>query len=343
MTCDSSPPPSRTTRTNRARNRWLWLACLPALVACHQGDGTPGPQPVDPVFPYPLDDSLRVHHLQAKSTHNSYHIEPDGNELLDWAYSHAPLGGQLATQGVRHFELDIRYDAAAERFVVFHLKIIDEETQCETLTTCLADIKAWSDGHRAHHPIVVQLEIKDSYPGDAQAEGYFGRLHDEIRSVWPAERIVTPAMVRGDHASVGQAVAAVGWPTLGDCRGRVLFTMDNGGELVRAYSNDHSGLANRLIFPASDPGDAYAAVAVLNDPNDSRIAAAVAANMLVRTRADSSGIEAVNGDTTRLTTALASGAHFISTDFPVPVPEHDYAVSIPEGTPARCNPGTAAG
>ena len=37
--------------------------------------------------------------------------------------------------------------------------------------------------------------------------------------------------------------------------------------------------------------------------------------------------------------ALKSGAHFISTDYPVPNPDFsDYQVSIPGGGIARCNP-----
>ena len=37
--------------------------------------------------------------------------------------------------------------------------------------------------------------------------------------------------------------------------------------------------------------------------------------------------------------ALASGAHFVSTDYPVPDPNFsDYQVTLPGGNIARCNP-----
>jgi hypothetical protein len=40
--------------------------------------------------------------------------------------------------------------------------------------------------------------------------------------------------------------------------------------------------------------------------------------------------------------ALASGAHFVSTDYEEPNPAFSsYVVTIPGGTPARCNPVTA--
>ncbi|MCB1153905.1 hypothetical protein KDL45_09675, partial [bacterium] len=59
---------------------------------------------------------------------------------------------------------------------------------------------------------------------------------------------------------------------------------------------------------------------------------------LVRTRADSCCDEAIANDHTRAEKALASGAHFISTDFPELTDDYDYTFSIPGGTPSRCNP-----
>ena len=292
------------------------------------------------MFDYPLDDVLRFQHLQAKSTHNSYHIEPDGSTLQDWAYTHLPIDQQFDQQGVRHVELDVRFDSANGRFEVYHLPVIDEVTTCRLFTDCIAAGKAWSDAHRAHHPVVFQLEFKDSLPPDP--EPYFAAIHAEVLSVWPESRIITPALVKGSAESVFAAISDHGWPTLGELRGKALFTIDNGGALRDAYTHDGTDLQDRLMFPESEPGAPYAASTVLNDPlgNADAIAAAVAANMLVRTRADSGGAEAIAGDTTRLEAALASGAHFITTDFPAKVEAHDYWVEIPDGMPSRCNPVT---
>ena len=301
-------------------------------------DDPPDPQPV---YAYPLDDVLRFQHLQTKSTHNSYHIEPDGNSLPDWAYTHEAIDIQLDSQGVRHFELDVRFDPDGDRFEVYHLPIIDEQTTCRLLTDCLAAGKAWSDAHRAHHPIVFQMELKDALGDDP--EGYFAKLHAEIRSVWPTERVVTPELVQGDHASLGEAIASEGWPTLGELRGKAMFTLDDAGAIREAYTQGGAHLDGRLLFADADPGDPFAAIAVINDPlaGADAISQAVAANLLVRTRADSDGDEVATGDTTRRDQALAIGAHFITTDFPVEVDAHDYWVEIPGGTPSRCNPITA--
>ncbi len=287
------------------------------------------------------DDRLRLNHLQARSTHNSYHIEPEGNSLDDWHYTHLPLDQQLEIQGVRHFELDLRLNAELEVFEVYHLVLIDEETTCRLLTDCLATLRGWSDLHCSHHPIVVQLELKDSQPADVEA--YFAKLHAALLAAWPVERIITPDAVRGDHPSLAAAVAIDGWPTLGGLRGKVLFMLDDGGAFQEAYTRGHQHLEERLIFAQGHPDQPFAAVAVINDPvsGASAITTAVEAGLLVRTRADSGSVEPLNEDFARQQVALDSGAHFVSTDYPAPVGYTDYWLDIPDGTPSRCNPVTS--
>jgi hypothetical protein len=84
-------------------------------------------------------------------------------------------------------------------------------------------------------------------------------------------------------------------------------------------------------------------VSSINDPigDADAIAAALAAGHLVRTRSDSDGTEARAGDAGPRDAAIASGAHFVSTDFPVPHPDTGYVVEMPGGTPSRCNPVAA--
>ena len=69
----------------------------------------------------------------------------------------------------------------------------------------------------------------------------------------------------------------------------------------------------------------------------------VAAGYLVRTRADADTVEARAGNTVPRDAALASGAQFVSTDYPVEDPAFGtgYVVRIPGGMPARCNPVNA--
>ena len=63
---------------------------------------------------------------------------------------------------------------------------------------------------------------------------------------------------------------------------------------------------------------------------------------VVRTRADSPVSSAQSGDTAQREAALASGAQWVSTDYPVPGRAErlgtDYVARLPGGAPARCNP-----
>ena len=75
-----------------------------------------------------------------------------------------------------------------------------------------------------------------------------------------------------------------------------------------------------------------------------RIRQMVEAGFLVRTRADIPTEEARSGDTTRRDSAFASGAHYVSTDYPEVSPfGSGYIARLPgaERLAARCNPVTA--
>lgn len=331
--------------------RALHLGLLLVATACSSSDppATIPLVPVEPAWPamrpatpHPRDDTLRLHEIQVKSTHNSYHLEKPDNDLVDWAYSHLPLPRQLDEQGVRHLELDLRRDPSGV-FEVYHLPLIDEETTCRRFAECLDQVAGWSWEHPGHLPVVIQLELKDELPPGGE-EAYLEALHAEIEASVHPEQLITPDEIRGDAASLHEVMAAEGWPTLDAVRGRILFTLDDAGEKRRVYTRDGTSLAGRLLFAAGAPGDPFAAVAVVNDPisGADAIAAAVAGHLLVRTRADAGVAPVLEGDATRREAALASGAHFVTTDFPGPVDEHDYVLEIPGGTPARCNPANAS-
>ena len=82
----------------------------------------------------------------------------------------------------------------------------------------------------------------------------------------------------------------------------------------------------------------------LNEPVDlaAKIAAAVKAGIIVRTRADADTVQARTNDTTMRDAALASGAQFVSTDYlTADTRFSDYRVQLPNGAVARCNPVNA--
>ncbi len=291
-----------------------------------------------------MDDVLRLHHVQTKATHNSYHAPNPDLSGPEYVIDHAPLDVQLSEQGVRKLELDIRYDVDTGDFRVFHFSLFDEGTTCPTLGECLRVVKRWSDAHRAHLPLSIMLDLKDLAPGPDAIEPYFGYIHEIILGVWPAERIVTPDEVQGKYPTLGEAVRTEGWPTLGKLRGRVLFTMYNLTDAFGiAYSREGTSLSGRLAFTRTVPTDPHAAWTQYDNPTvtGDLIKEAALANMLIRTRAEIDLAGALAGDTTLRDAALAVGAHFVTTDYPAPTSGSSYFVDIPNGTPARCNPLTA--
>jgi hypothetical protein len=298
-----------------------------------------------------------------------------------WEYTEAPLDVQFEEQGVRAIELDVFADPVgglyANRgavgaltgnpasgipaldlpgFKVFHIQDIDFETTCYTFIECLETVKGWSDTHPGHVPIMIQIEAKDDVIPDLGLPFQFvvpipigpdelDAIDEEILEVFPIEQIITPDEVRNGHDTLEEAIRTDGWPTLSRSRGRVLFTLDNGGTKKADYIAGHPSLRGRILFTSSEPGEPEAAFVKLNDPSDDfdRIQELVAEGFIVRTRADTDTVEARSGDTTERDLALASGAQFVSTDFPVPDPDFGtgYAVQIPMGMPVGCNPISA--
>ena len=306
---------------------WLLLACAPS--------------PEEILWSYPLDDVLRVNHVQSVGTHNSYHMRTAGIEVDAWNYEHAALDVQLEDQGVRQFELDIWWDEAEGDFGVYHVPIIDPTSTCGWLSDCVEVLRAWSDANPAHHPFLTLLELKDDYD-EATAPRVLEAIDDILSASWPVDRRISPDDVQRDAASLAEGLAADGWPTLGEVRGRAIFVLHTGGDFRAAYTDGNTQTAGRVMFPDGH-GEldlAVGAIDTLNDPvgDAEAIAAALAAGHLVRTRTDSDGDQARANDTTQRDAGLASGAHFLSTDFPIPYAETGYVVSMPGGTPSRCNP-----
>ena len=109
------------------------------------------------------------------------------------------------------------------------------------------------------------------------------------------------------------------------------------------YLDGHPALRGRLIFTNAVPGQPDAAFTEENEGSQATIATLVRKGYLVRTRTDADTKQARSNDTARREIALASGAQFLSTDYPKSEPSQwtPYSVSLPGGAVARCNPVNA--
>ncbi len=275
-----------------------------------------------------LDDTLTVADVQAVGTHNSYHV--DTSDFAPWDYDHRPLDEQLDL-GVRQFELDLYW--VDGEIQVFHFPVADAGTTCPTLPDCLDAQAGWSAAHPDHVPIVTLIEPKS---GDLDA-AFYDLLDGQLRDAW-GERLFTPSDLLGDHADLPSALAADGWPTFATTRGTAIYVLHAGNPDRDVYLD--AGLDTRAMFPDGygDLDAPWAAIHSMNDPTSPRIAEVLAAGHLVRTRADGDVVEPAAGDTSRRDAAIASGAHFVSTDFPEPHPETGYVVDLGG---VVCNPVTA--
>jgi hypothetical protein len=251
-------------------------------------------------------------------------------------------------------------------FKVMHIQDFDFGTTCLTFVACLEEIEAWSTAHPTHAPLMIMVETKTqtieegaeslgidlsqfdvewAQPLDMTAE-LFDDLEAEVLSVFPEERVITPDDVRGEYETLHEAVGAGGWPTLGEARGKVLFSLVDTGASADVYRTGAPALEGRLFFTSATPGEPDAAFVRVDDPivDADVLADALAAGYLVRTRSDVPTVEAQSGDTTRRDAALASGAQYVSTDFYVDRAdfEAEYVVDLPGGAVVRCSPVAAS-
>jgi hypothetical protein len=316
---------------------------------------------------------LRINDIAVIGTHNSYKLAmPEATmakvravsaEMADALdYAHRPLTEQLDA-GARQLEIDVNYDPQGGHyargsngpklklpgFKVLHIPGIDNSSSCVLLVECLRIIRAWSDAHPRHVPILLMFNAKDEQNaarGGIDALRYdqaaYDALDAEIRSVLEPNKLITPDDVQGKYPTLRDAVLANNWPTLEASRGKFLFALDEPPAKVAVYRGVRKSLEGRVFFINTDEDSPAAAYLTLNDPirDGARIRRDVAAGFLVRTRADANTREARANDTRPRDAALAGGAQYVSTDYLWPDPRFagGYRVAKPGGMVARCNP-----
>ncbi|HEY2156967.1 MAG TPA: phosphatidylinositol-specific phospholipase C1-like protein, partial [Isosphaeraceae bacterium] len=269
-------------------------------------------------------------------------------------YSHRPLAEQF-DRGIRQVELDIFADPAGGHYAdpsarkvlkgmgkdpgpdvdarfrepglkVFHVQDVDYRSTAPTFVDALTQIRAWSLAHPRHVPILVLVEAKDEpiptlptrpVPFDRAA---LDAIDAEILSVFDRSRILAPDDVRGPSETLLDALRSRGWPMLESCRGKVMFALDNEGKLRDLYLDGHPALRGRLLFVSVPRSNPAAAWMKRNDPvgDFDDIQALVRDGFLVRTRADADTKQSRTNNGTQRDKALASGAQFVSTDYPEP-------------------------
>jgi len=293
-------------------------------------------------------------------------------------YSHKPLAEQFSRLGIRQVELDVYADPKGGLFAspaarkilrglgkepgpdpdsdgqlrkpglkVLHVPDVDYLSTAPTFVAALKQIRDWSRANRRHVPILILVELKDDAISGLPARPIrFGReelegVDAEILSVFGRTEILTPDRVRGQFPTLPEAIGARGWPALEAVRGLVMFALDNEGSVRDRYLEGHPALRDRVMFASVARQNPAAAWFKINDPikDFDRIQKLVREGFLVRTRADADTRAARTNQVSQRDRALASGAQFVSTDYPEPDRRFsDYSVRFPDGQVARSNP-----
>ena len=319
------------------------------------------------VDPYELDYANRplaeqFGRLGARQIDLDVFADPEGGLYADRAFNTFPGVGLPLASG--EAQLD------APGFKVLHIQDLDYSSHCLSFVACLTQVRNWSQANPTHLPIMILVEVKsDALPvpesflsavAKAPAtppqvdSALLSALDGEITSVFGPDEIITPDDVRGEAATLRDAVTNSGWPTLTEARGKVMFGLDNAsGQVLNDYIAGRPNLEGRAMFAdVGDPTAAGAAFFKRNTPSDPTIPGLIADGFMVRTRADGPytsllrdpGTGTYAGVATRRA-ALGSGASWVSSDYLEPTDSkmaslrgNLYTAFIPAGGVARCNP-----
>lgn len=293
-------------------------------------------------------------------THAPLTVQLDrGVRAFELDVFHDPEGGRFAAPGATRVATSTGHPSttaaayaeamARPGFKVMHMADLDFRSTCMSLQDCLSELRAWSDATPDHIPLIVMIEPKESAKPpladlyrpatvdrfDASA---WHALESEILSVFPAERLVTPDLVRGSHATLRAAIQRDGWPRIDALRGRVMFVLGDSQEMVGRYLAVRPGGRHGVFFFDHGVADPETGWLYRSNPRAADIRARVGEGYLVYTRADAHTAQARTNSTGRRDRALAVGS-VISTDYPWADDRLSrYRVDFPGGAYVRPHP-----
>jgi hypothetical protein len=371
---EKQPAPA-ARKPAKGKSRLNYCAVILVMLA---GCSTPSPTAGVRMNQIQVIGTHNSYHLRAHDSLMKLIAAYKPKAARDLDYEHRPLTEQLSDFGIRQIELDCFADPEGGRFAhplgpqraleaglapvpsndpegkllkpgikVMHVPDIDFGTTVLTLVDGLSEVRAWSLQHPRHVPIFILIELKHAGLGAGFTqvlpwhEAELAELEREILSVFPPEAIIKPDDIRGKFHSLPEALRDHGWPLLDKVRGKVLFGMDNDGAECELYLRGHPALEGRLLFVRAQKDSPAAAWTECSDPEKqfAEIQELVKAGFLVRTRSDEPTDTARENKTQQRDHALASGAQYISTDFPVPnLKFSPYCVQLKGHVVAASNP-----
>ncbi|CAF1113211.1 unnamed protein product [Didymodactylos carnosus] len=299
-------------------------------------------------------NQLALHHFQILGTHNSYHSEVSISSQMDF--------------GIRQIELDVHIISGKGGYLVYHLQLIDDYTNCYCLSECLQLILKWSQRNRLHYPVFLFIEIKSMFYED-MVTGFTGvkcahleSIKQQILTIFPSERLIAPDQIQGNFTSI---TAALKQQKLDEVHGNYSYhgygwmpLASSLGKIMPVYLDDAHNIADRLTCLTKNPIAAYRFFFIAQSHIDRSYAAIVVLNTITTKQSETAiKTSLANGKIIRTSIfsnyklyerAFELGIHIISFDFkkciidPLSTP---YCNNLPNGLflnkPLVCNSRTA--
>lgn len=305
-----------------------------------------------------LEAGIKFNEMSFLATHNSYQtsaidetkkIYRNLSELTFDAISSktGDFWSETLTQqlncGFRSFEMDIEtFDRDGEiSFTCMHSPYIEMATSCYDFSLALKEIALWSDNNPNHLPVTIIIEVKSLFIPLEDMKFFnidYAHVLDGVLRESLGEKLFTPADMLRDYSSFGEMRAADDWCKVKDMLGKVVVLLHE-GNITEEYIEIDPSIRTQAMFPMlryEDIDRDCASFILCNDPEELlEVEEEVIAEnkIMVRTRTD----KFTDVTQERREQALASGAHIVSTDYPVrtDLTEDSYLVSFGEHKTVR--------
>jgi hypothetical protein len=302
----------------------------------------------------------KINGIQTINTHNSYRKMFDGFIAgyfgffvpdawkTEFVYEHATFTEQL-NGGIRGLEWDVRARSDGG-FNLAHLAVLDYRSSAPDLGLALEEILIWSKNNPEHVPVTILIEYKSdpvflNPKIEKPTAEVLKRLDKLIADAIGRDKLIVPSDIIGEYQSMEDAVKNDNFPKLSESKGKFMFLLHYGDALTLTYIGLDESLKSQSLFPTVQISGKdrapleryvkYASHIIYNEPGQDGIAELVAANYIVRTRAD----EGMIADPARAASAIASGAQILTTDFErgLVMPDSDYLFLFEGGYTIRLN------
>lgn len=220
------------------------------------------------------DSRLKLNHFTVLGSHNSYH-----KWSLIHKYEHDMVDIQFR-KGIRQIELDIHL--MDNYFLIYHLQLIDDRTNCYCLVECLTHIERYLRRASNPYPVYVFFEIKqlfyeDLYTGLSSGVKctHFEQLVKQILQVFSIHALVQPGLVQSNFSSISEALKRqrqdelngdyayknFGWPSVRDIQGKLIpVFLDDIHQISRHLYDRCEYLRNFFFIAQSHTDVSYASI-----------------------------------------------------------------------------------